>query len=120
MEGCSLRDIRANMRRGHQGKTDQNHVEIVRALLSCGCSVQSLASVGLGCPDLLVGCGGVNYLIEIKGDPSVTHRPAGAAGLTDDQKKFHRFWNGQVATVETVEQALSAVGITHGAWEAAR
>ena len=40
------------------GKTDANHADIVDALRRVGASVVSLASVGNGVPDLLVGFNG--------------------------------------------------------------
>ena len=36
-------------------RTDSNHEEIVKALRAVGATVQSLAGVGHGVPDLLVG-----------------------------------------------------------------
>lgn len=36
-------------------RTDANQTAIVEALRKCGASVQSLAAVGKGVPDLLVG-----------------------------------------------------------------
>ena len=47
-------------------KIDANQTEIVKALRQVGASVQSLASTGKGCPDLLVGFRGVNWLLEVK------------------------------------------------------
>ena len=47
-------------------KVDANHGEIVEALRAEGASVQSLAGVGAGCPDLAVGLAGMSFLIEIK------------------------------------------------------
>jgi len=48
-------------------------------------------------PDLLVGYAGHTFLLEVKG----------ANGkLTDDQKIWHAGWNGQVAIVRTVKEAL--------------
>ena len=44
-------------------KIDDNQPEIVKALREIGCSVQSLASVGGGCADLLVGYQGINVTI---------------------------------------------------------
>ncbi|HJP47915.1 hypothetical protein [Acinetobacter venetianus] len=41
-------------------KIDANQTEIVKALRKFGASVQSLASTGKGCPDLLVGFRGMN------------------------------------------------------------
>ncbi len=52
-------------------KIDRNHVEIVAALRGVGASVQDLAAVGKGCPDLLVGYRGQNYVIEVKSFPIV-------------------------------------------------
>ena len=47
-------------------KVDDNQAEIVATLRYVGCSVTSLASIGRGCPDIVVGYNGVNYLLEIK------------------------------------------------------
>jgi hypothetical protein len=92
-------------RRGHTGRTDANHTETVRALLEVGCTVQSLASVGLGAPDLLVGLAGVNILIEVKNEDV---KPS-ERGLNADQKKWHSFWKGQVAVAESPQQAVEIV-----------
>lgn len=40
--------------RGHRGKVDGNHAAIVEALRKSGWQVLSLASIGDGCPDLLI------------------------------------------------------------------
>ena len=45
---------------------DKSQPAIVAALRAIGASVQSLAPVGQGCPDLVVGYKGVNILIEAK------------------------------------------------------
>lgn len=88
-------------------RTDSNHAEIVEALRRAGASVQSLAAVGSGCPDLLVGHRGRNVLLEVKdGSKSPSRRK-----LTPDEHVWHARWNGQVVTVESVEQALKAVGL---------
>ena len=48
-------------------RVDGNHAEIVAALRSFpGVSVCSLASLGNGVPDLIVGLAGQNYLVEVK------------------------------------------------------
>jgi len=36
-----------------RGRVDRNHGELVSALLRCGYLVQSLATIGGGCPDVL-------------------------------------------------------------------
>ena len=47
-------------------KIDDNHGAIVSALKAEGLSVQSLAGIGGGVPDLLVGARGLTYLVEVK------------------------------------------------------
>ena len=47
-------------------KIDANHVQVVLALEAAGATVQSLAAVGQGVPDLLVGFQGKTLLMEIK------------------------------------------------------
>jgi hypothetical protein len=89
-------------------KVDANQAAIVQALRQTGCSVLSLAPIGQGCPDLLVGRGGtwgMNLLLEVKdGDKSASRR-----ALTEDQAGFLEQWHGPLAVVTTVEEALAAV-----------
>ena len=72
-------------------KVDANHGEIVEALLSVsGVTVHSLAGVGCGCPDLLVGAKGKTFLVEVKDGAKVpSHRT-----LTPDQRKWIEKWTG--------------------------
>jgi hypothetical protein len=90
------------------GKVDDNQVSIVRGLRKAGASVLSLASVGGGCPDLLVyrRSTGLLYMLEVKdGDnkyPSQTK-------LTPHQVKFHKDW--PVHVVNNLDEALEACGI---------
>lgn len=84
------------------GKVDDAQAPIVRALRQCGASVQSIASVGLGVPDVLVGVRGVNYLLEIK---------TGGEGLTVAETEWHHSWRGGVCVVRSVDEALRAVGL---------
>lgn len=86
-------------------KIDANQPEIVRALRLAGCSVVSLAAVGEGCPDLLVGKSGRNFILECKD----SNKPPSARKLTDPQRGFHAAWLGQIAIVETAEEALKIV-----------
>lgn len=81
-------------------KIDANQAEIVAALRAVGCSVQTLAAVGAGVPDLLVGVSGVNLLMEVK---------TASGKLTKDQIPWHEQWRGQVAIVRTVDEALALV-----------
>jgi hypothetical protein len=87
-------------------KVDATQAEIVAALKKAGATVQHLHAVGRGCPDLLVGFRGRNWLIECKpniGAPS-------ARKLRANQVKWHAIWKGQVATVETPDAALAVIG----------
>ena len=84
-------------------KIDANQTEIVKALRQVGASVQSLASTGKGCPDLLIGFRGVNWLLEIKDGQKVKS----ARKLTPDQIEWHESWRGRVYIVESVDQAIS-------------
>ncbi len=86
-------------------KIDANQKEIVAGLRNCGYSVLSLAAVGEGCPDLIVGAAGKNYLIEVKdGNKSPSRRV-----LTQDQRKFHATWQGQACVVKDLDEALAFI-----------
>ena len=91
-------------------KIDENHREICRALFESGCSVQTLAGVGSGVPDIMVGKAGVNYLLEIKDG----NKPPSKRRLTDAQIEWHDSWRGQVTVVKDVDEALIAVGLKIG------
>lgn len=91
----------------HACKIDVNQPEIVAALRKAGCSVELLHRVGGGCPDLLCGRAGVNHLLEVKDG----EKPPSARILTGDEKCWHRNWCGRVVIVESVEEALRAVGL---------
>ena len=87
-------------------RADQNQSQIVAALRSAGATVQPLHTVGRGCPDLLVGFRGLNFVLEIK-NPSV--RPSDRR-LTPDELAWHESWRGQKAVIETADEALQAIG----------
>jgi Holliday junction resolvase len=81
-------------------RTDSNQSRIVNALRDGGASVTTLHTVGNGCPDIVVGLRGVNYLIEIKTD---------TGKLNSNEIRWHKNWNGQVAIVRTIEEAIELV-----------
>lgn len=83
-------------------RTDENQRKIVAALRAVGASVQDLSRVGKGCPDLLVGFRGRNYLLEVK-------NPERRWKLTDDQVMWHRYWNGKAVVVRDSEEALAVI-----------
>lgn len=90
------------------GKIDANHNEIVDALRRCGASVVSLANVGNGIPDLLVGFNGRTCLLEIK-DGS---KPPSKQTLTEAQLNFISSWRGSsIAIVNDVDSALRILRI---------
>jgi len=94
---------------GKTGKRiDANHKAIVAELRRYpGCKVQSLAEIGNGCPDILASYACVNWLFEIK-DPA---KKPSARKLTLDQKVWHFEWTGQVAIIETADEALKLMGV---------
>lgn len=87
-------------------RVDENQKTIVEGLRAVGASVQTLHQVGKGVPDLLVGWRGENYLLEIKNP----RRPKSKRKLNDEQVEWISSWNGQWARVETIHEALAAIG----------
>lgn len=84
-------------------KVDANHTQVVSALRAAGAMVQSLAGVGNGVPDLLVGIGGRLALFEVKAPKASKARRDG----NPLQKKWHEAWAGYpVCIVDGPEAAL--------------
>lgn len=88
-------------------RVDANQRAVMDALQAVGASVQSLAAVGDGVPDLLVGYRKQTFLLEVKdGD-----KPPSKRKLTPHQVSWHREWQGAPPdVVESVAQALEAIG----------
>ena len=85
----------------HFARLDRNHNEIVKAFRSLGCTVQSLATLGKGCPDLLCGLpGNVNILVEVKD---------GNADLTPDQVVWHSKWINPVHIIRNIGEVVAVV-----------
>lgn len=93
-----------------RARTDGNHTEIQRVVETVGASWQSLAAVGHGCPDALVGWRGRNHVWEIK-NPD---QPPSKQKLTKDEAAWHERWGGQVEVIRTREDALASLGIRGG------
>ena len=88
-------------------KVDANQTQVVSALRAAGAMVQSLATIGDGCPDLLVGHRGVTILMEVKDGK----KPPSARRLTPDQLEWHGKWNGgTLCVVDGAEAALRVIG----------
>ena len=88
-----------------RARIDANQVAIVKALRGIGASVRSLAQLGGGVPDLLVGRRGVTLILEIKNGS----KPASETRLTPDEQKFVNEWAGQWAKVTSPEGAVQYV-----------
>ncbi len=91
-----------------KSKIDANQPDIVARLRELGASVQPLHAVGKGCPDLLVGFRGRNFLLEVKnldGKRLLNGKPE----LTPDQKDWFDKWRGKAVVVENEAQAVDAL-----------
>jgi Holliday junction resolvase len=89
-------------------KIDANQEQVVLALRAVGASVQTLAAVGKGVPDLLVGYQGKTLLLEVKDG----RKPPSARKLTEDQLKWHGAWRGgPLAVVDGPDAALRMLGV---------
>jgi hypothetical protein len=79
-------------------KVDACQSEIVAALRTAGCSVTSMARLGGGVPDLLIGVNGKTAILELK-MPGEKLNPL--------QREWHAAWKGgTLAVVDSVESAL--------------
>lgn len=94
---------------------DGNAKAITDALRRTGVSILDLTRIGGGCPDLLAGLCGENFLFEIKNPASRYGRGKQKTSTTELQKKFRSTWNGQLRVVSSASEALDAIGMsTHG------
>lgn len=85
------------------GKVDANQAPAVLALRELdGCEVDSLASLGGGIGDLLIGYDGALMIVEMKDGDDKTLTPA--------QVKWHRRWRGfPVYVAHSIEELLAIV-----------
>jgi hypothetical protein len=90
-----------------RARKDNNHDLIVKAFEQLGCSVEETVCTGLeGFPDLLVGCIGVNHLVEIK-NPDTAY---GRQGLNENQHAFNARWRGErMWSVSTSQHVVTLV-----------
>lgn len=82
-------------------RVDRNQPEIVKTFRSLGATVQPLHTIGKGCPDIVVGYRGRNYLVEIK-DGTL---PPSKRALTSDELMWHATWEGHVCIVDSEQAA---------------
>lgn len=89
-------------------RTDANHAEVVKGLRSAGCTVLDLSAVGKGCPDIMVGRAGYNWLFEIKDGKKLPS----ARKLTIPEQAFFAMWRGNVQVVKSLDEAIDAINQT--------
>ncbi len=89
------------------GRLDNNQRKIVKLLRQHCVSVQSLASVGYGCPDIMVGFQGHDWKFEIKNP----EQPPSKRILTKHEKIWRRDWRGSKPhTVLTLDEIVEIIG----------
>lgn len=81
-------------------KKDLNHRQIVEAFRAHGCSVLVTESGRAGVPDLLVGRGGENWLVEIK-------QPG--EKLSSRQEEWASAWRGGLVVVVRCPEDVAVV-----------
>lgn len=88
-------------------KRDHNHDDLSKDFERLGCTVLDAHASGIpGQPDLIVGCMGINHLVEIK-NLSTAY---GRAGLSPTQNAFARDWGGgPVYTVTCTQDVIELV-----------
>ena len=90
--------------------TDSNHTSIVNALRLFGCSVEPITG-SKGTPDLLVGCFGIDQLVEVKPLVGETRRRE----LRASQEEWHARWRGRKPVVlRTVDDCEALVARLRG------
>ena len=97
-------------------KVDRNQKAIIDALEAAGCTVQSLHTVGGGCPDLLVGVHRRMWLVEVKAEEAPRSFKDGAksneAQTRARQKEWADRWRGAPPlTVRSPAEAVDALGL---------
>jgi hypothetical protein len=88
-------------------RVDANQRDIIAAFAKMGASVEVIRSPKPGCPDLLVGFQGKNYLVEVKVPKT--------GRLSDAQKLWRDNWKGSKPFVMTgIDDVLAFVGLVGG------
>lgn len=83
-------------------RIDANQPSIVKDLRNMGYSVLSMADLGDGAPDIVVGRKQRNWLFEVKD----WKQPPSKRKLTAKEKLFHETWRGQINVIETTADAI--------------
>lgn len=91
------------MRRFAHCRVDANHLATANHLRKVGFSVVSLAPMGGGIPDLLVGRPNFSCLVELKDG----QKPASKQKLTPKEQEFSDSWTGPLITAYSAEDAAT-------------
>lgn len=89
-------------------RVDANQASITKELRKRGCSVTPTHMVSNGFPDLVVGYKGLNFVFELKDGTQVASKKQ----LTEDEKKWHKEWQGTAHIIYSIDDALDVLGIT--------
>lgn len=99
----------------YAAKIDANQPEIVEGLRAIGASVESLAKMGRGWPDIAVGYNGINFLLEIA-NPETRHGQSKVSSTdhyskktNEAQRAWYQSWRGRVDVVFTLAEAVHIV-----------
>ena len=88
----------------YAARVDRNQSAIIDALEKVGATVETIRSVHGGCPDLVVGFQGRNYLIEVK--VPIEGR------LSEIQKVWRDDWSGgKPFVIKSVEDVILWSGL---------
>ena len=80
-------------------RVDSNQPELVAEARKLGAHIQTIASIGHGCPDLLGAKNGQWFVVEVK-DGS---KPPSKRRLNENQVKWHQKFDAPVWKWESVE-----------------
>lgn len=90
-----------------RSKKDANHDAIAKCFRDLGCTVVETIDTSIpGFPDFVVGCMGVNHLVDAKNLLTAY----GRRGLNANQSAFNRDWRGeQMVTVSSEDEVIALV-----------
>lgn len=86
-------------------RIDDNQNQIVKVMRDMGASVWITSSMGKGAPDLVVAARLETIAVELKDGSKAPSRRK----LTPCEQKFHDNWQGKIAIIESVEEAIALV-----------
>lgn len=78
-------------------RVDANQKGIIKRLRSFGASVQDIHEVGQGCPDIMVGFRGINFLFEVKTE---------GEDLNEREKEWNDEWKGTSYKIYNSDEAI--------------